>query len=64
MNHLILNKAQCLFCNDIIESTWVHDFKSCTCGKTSVDGGLEYTRRLYNYLPSGEKGYKELSEYE
>lgn len=40
-----VNKAQCLKCNDIIESKHVHDFVSCKCGCIFVDGGLEYLRR-------------------
>jgi hypothetical protein len=42
-----LNKAQCLKCNDIIESTHRHDFVSCSCGNLAVDGGKDYIRRLF-----------------
>ena len=38
------NAAQCALCEDIIESTYVHDFKSCSCGEIFVDGGLDYLR--------------------
>lgn len=41
---LVRNRIKCLDCDDIIESTWVHDFKYCKCGKAFVDGGLEYCR--------------------
>jgi hypothetical protein len=53
------NKIQCTLCQEIIESKRPHDFKSCKCGSCSVDGGLEYLRRLGtdNYII-------ELSEYE
>jgi hypothetical protein len=42
-----INKAQCLICKDVLESKSVHDFKTCSCGNLSVDGGLDYLRRCY-----------------
>jgi len=42
---LIYNRAKCLICGDILESFHVHDFKSCSCGNISVDGGLQYIKR-------------------
>jgi len=58
-NRIKKNAAQCLNCMDVIESTHVHDFVSCSCGKLSVDGGRDYLRRV------GElNNYKDLSEYE
>jgi hypothetical protein len=41
---LLINRAQCLKCADIIESLSVHDFVSCVCGAIFVDGGREYQR--------------------
>lgn len=38
------NRIRCKKCGDIIESTWVHDFKECSCGACFVDGGREYCR--------------------
>ena len=38
------NRAQCRVCNDIVESTFRHDFVSCSCGEIFVDGGLAYAR--------------------
>lgn len=38
------NAVKCLVCEDIIESTYTHDFKYCKCGQTMVDGGLDYQR--------------------
>ena len=38
------NRASCKACGDVIESTHVHDFRSCKCGKIFVDGGREYIR--------------------
>jgi hypothetical protein len=59
---LKVNKIQCKYCNDIIESKSVHDFKKCKCGKVSVDGGLEYGKR--SFPTTLESDYVELSEYE
>jgi len=42
---ILKNKAQCRKCDDIIESKYTHDFKSCKCGAIFVDGGKEYIRR-------------------
>ena len=39
------NAAQCAHCKDIIDSKYRHDFKSCKCGKISVDGGFDYIKR-------------------
>lgn len=43
---IISNKAKCLKCGDIIESTHRHDFVSCKCGAIYVDGGQDYLRRV------------------
>ena len=56
---LIKNAAQCLSCNDIIESKHRHDFVCCKCGELCVDGGLDYLRRVGNI-----NMMKDLSEYE
>ena len=42
---VIRNAAKCRKCGDIIESTYVHDFKWCSCHSIFVDGGMEYLRR-------------------
>lgn len=57
----IRNRIRCLNCNEIIESKYRHDYRSCNCGLVSVDGGLDYLRRGY---PSGKPAqwYEELSE--
>ena len=44
MEKIKTNKIQCNFCKDIIESVHRHDFKSCFCGRVSVDGGKDYMR--------------------
>ena len=53
------NVAQCLLCRSIIESSYRHDFKTCSCGNLSVDGGKDYLKRS---LVDSTK-YQELSEY-
>ncbi len=42
---IIKNQIRWKYYDDIIESTFVHDFKFCSCGKVAIDGGLEYLRR-------------------
>ena len=41
---MILNGVKCDFCKDIIYSRAGHDMHWCSCGKTFVDGGLNYLR--------------------
>ncbi|MCH5325471.1 MAG: hypothetical protein J1E39_09705 [Eubacterium sp.] len=48
MKKIIRNAIRCKKCGDIIESKSVHDFKTCSCGAVSVDGGHEYLRRCGN----------------
>ena len=47
---IIKNAIKCKKCGDIIESISVHDFKTCSCGACSVDGGLDYLRRCADSL--------------
>lgn len=35
---------KCKNCLDIIYSRARHDFRSCSCGKVSIDGGFDYSR--------------------
>ncbi len=42
---IIKNAAKCLKCGDIIESTFRHDFRYCSCQAIFVDGGHDYLRR-------------------
>jgi hypothetical protein len=56
------NKAKCLKCGDIIESTYRHDFVECSCGGLFVDGGKNYLRRGGTSITEGL--YEELSENE
>ena len=51
---LLVNKAQCRKCGDVIWSQSVHDFVSCECGAIFVDGGTSYQRSgaddLHNFI--------------
>lgn len=56
---IILNQAKCLVCGEILESRFRHDYKTCSCGSLSVDGGHDYISRAYK-----EEGcFKELSQF-
>lgn len=61
MKKLVRNAIRCRHCGDVIESKSVHDYKECSCGACSVDGGLEYLRRGFKISP--EEDYEDLSEY-
>ena len=41
------NRAKCLLCGEIIESTYRHDFRWCSCRNLAVDGGLDYLKRSF-----------------
>ena len=57
MNKIIRNRIMCRKCGDIIESEHRNDFKSCSCGACSVDGGHDYLRRSGN-----REDWQEMSE--
>ena len=59
MGKILANKIRCKKCNEIIESTYRHDFKFCKCGAVAVDGGKDYIRR-----GGKREDWEELSEYE
>lgn len=42
---------ECPHCQDRIRSMHRHDFVTCKCGKTSVDGGGEYDRMSWEDKP-------------
>jgi len=44
---ITVNAITCPFCKATIYSRANHDFRSCPCGKYSIDGGFEYTRLLF-----------------
>jgi hypothetical protein len=45
LKKIIRNSAKCLDCGEEIESTFVHDYRTCKCGQIMVDGGRAYLRR-------------------
>lgn len=44
---LVRNSARCLGCGDEMVSEHRHAFRTCSCGALSVDGGLDYRKRVY-----------------
>ena len=57
MQNIKRNAIRCRKCGEVIESTYAHDFKWCSCGAVAVDGGHEYLRRCGNM-----EDWDELSE--
>jgi len=43
---ILSNQVMCLECGDEPFSAHRHDFRPCKCGAVSVDGGMEYLRRV------------------
>ena len=41
---VLVNCVQCPKCGEIIYSRCRHDFRSCTCGYVSIDGGNDYCK--------------------
>lgn len=50
--YLYINRAVCNKCYEAVASVHRHDFKTCSCGNLSVDGGHDYPRRVF-----GEAGF-------
>ena len=42
---IVLNRARCELCKDVIVSAHRHDYRTCRCGYLAVDGGRAYLRR-------------------
>jgi hypothetical protein len=42
-------KYRCKKCGDVIQSTYRHDFKWCSCGAFAIDGGSDYTKLTGNW---------------
>jgi len=55
---IFINGAVCVHCKDFIRSMNGHDFKTCSCGKVSVDWWSWYARRVGN-----PKDYIDVIEY-
>ena len=43
---ILSNQASCTLCGDAPYSATRHDYKTCKCGNLSVDGGMDYIRRV------------------
>jgi len=41
---MYVNAIQCEECGCTVYSRARHDFRSCECGKVSIDGGFDYTK--------------------
>lgn len=39
---------KCPKCGETVFSRVRHDFRSCSCGTITIDGGFDYTRVLYS----------------
>ena len=59
MRKILKNNVHCNCCGDIIESNHKHDFGPCSCGRVSVEGGLDYIRRNFH----SRDVFIELSEF-
>lgn len=66
-----MSKAKCLDCEDILESKHRHDFVTCKCGNSFLDGGDDYFRGGGNLGPipdnrdeALQKLIEEVVEYE
>lgn len=58
------NRIRCKKCEDVIESTYRHDFKYCKCGSVFVDGGKDYHRRGYPPVGNIEDWIEEVGDDE
>jgi hypothetical protein len=58
--YLKKSKIQCVFCKDIIESTYRHDFRWCSCKRIYIDGGTDYQRVGFQEITD----FVDMSEYE
>ena len=46
---ILSNQVECLRCGDKPFSRHCHDSRPCKCGAVTVDGGMEYLRRLFHH---------------
>lgn len=44
---IVKNAVRCKLCGDEIESTYRHEYVTCSCGACAVDGGHSYLRRSF-----------------
>lgn len=58
---LLRSQIECPNCHTIIASIHRHDFQTCSCGETSIDGGLDYLRVAGDWMAS--MGDEERQQY-
>ena len=58
---ILHNRAKCLVCGDIIESTAANDTQRCSCGNLYVGGGRDHIQRKYK---QGRLSFVNMIEYE
>jgi hypothetical protein len=46
-----MSKGICILCGDIMESKHRHDFVTCKCGESFLDGGDDYMRGTMTTYP-------------
>jgi len=59
------NSAICNQCKEEVVSRYQHDYVSCSCGATSVDGGLSYLKRRGDYTETSltsQNSFEEIRE--
>jgi len=39
---MVVEAYRCKICEDVLFSRARHDYRTCSCGKVSVNGGIEY----------------------
>lgn len=61
---IIRNSGSCPHCGDHIVSYHGHDYRSCSCGKSAVDGGTNYLRRSGDVIETSIVFYTSDSEDE
>lgn len=58
---ILKNRAKCLLCGEILISSKVKDIVTCKCQNLTIDGGIEYLKRISKY---GRNTWQERSAYE
>lgn len=56
------NAATCNKCGDTVRSKNRHDFATCSCGATSVDGGSWYARRAGSDFTDASEPFADVQE--
>lgn len=44
METTIVSAIKCPECKDMVFSRARHDYRTCSCGEISIDGGFDYTK--------------------